>query len=310
MSGVVTPLTFVVVPDSFLEYDLLIGCNLFNDLEVASITDHTGTKIVRAKVSLVMSTFSSFSELVPDVPEVYKQELFNLLSSFPNIIARGNAVSYVNNCTISIRLRDEFVVNRSPYRLSISERKIVRDLVDDLLQNGIIKESESSFASPIILVRKKESSYRMCVDYRQLNAHTIKDRYPLPLIDNQLDRLGKGKIFTSLDMSSGFHQIPINPDSMHKTAFVTPDGHYEYLRMPFGLANAPSVFQRSINKALGDLRNTIALVYLDDVLIPSETYEENLKLLNTVLKALQSVVFSLNLKKCHFFSRQTRLPRP
>lgn len=84
-------------------------------------------------------------------------------------------------------------------------------------------------------------------DYRELNAHTIKDRYPLPLIENQLDRLGRGKLFTSLDMFSGFHQIPIDLNPIHKTAFVTPDGHYEYL--PFGLTNAPAVFQRSINKA-------------------------------------------------------------
>lgn len=136
---------------------------------------------------------------------------------------------------------------------------------------------------------------------RDLNAHTIKDRFPLPLIDDQLDRLGKGRIFTSLDMSSGFHQIPIHVNSIEKTAFITPDGHYEYLRMPFGLANAPATFQRAINKALGDLKDNVALVYLDDILIPSESIEDAFNSLVLVFEALQKAGFSLNLKKCHFF---------
>lgn len=127
----------------------------------------------------------------------------------------------------------------------------------------------------------------MCVDYRELNAHTVKDKFPLPLIDDQLDRLGKGRIFTSLDMCAGFHQIPIDEESIEKTAFVTPDGHFEYLRMPFGLANAPAVFQRSINKALGQLKDNTALVYLDDILIPSQTIEDAYESLRRVFAALQ-----------------------
>lgn len=144
----------------------------------------------------------------------------------------------------------------------------------------------------------------MCVDYRELNAHTVKDKFPLPLIDDQLDRLGKGRIFTSLDMSAGFHQIPIDKDSIEKTAFVTPDGHFEYMRMPFGLANAPAVFQRSINKALGHLKDKVALVYLDDILIPSQTIEDALESLRLVFRALQLAGFSLNLKKCHFLQNK------
>lgn len=302
MSGVRTDLTFIIVPDSFLEYDLLVGCNLYDDPDIATITDHTGTKIVRNKVARVLNTLPASLDFDIDVPNIYKPKLLEVLSRYNNIIATsGNAVSCVNNTTMHIRLKDEFVVNRNPYRLSINERQIVHDIVKDLLANNIIQESESPFASPIILVKKKEGSYRLCCDYRELNSHTIRDRYPLPLVEDQLDRLGKGKIFTSVDMSSGFHQIPIDPESVHKTAFITPDGHFEYLRMPFGLANAPAVFQRAINKALGDLKNTVALVYLDDDLIPSESFEENLASLELVLQALEKAGFSLNLKKCHFF---------
>lgn len=161
-------------------------------------------------------------------------------------------------------------MNRSPYRSAANEREDDRGIVKDLLHNGIIKENKSPFVSPILLVRKKDGSYRIFKDYRELNRHTIKDRYPLPPIEDQLDRLGKGRYFTSLDMASRFHQIPIHDDSIAKTAFVTPNGHYEYLRMSFGLANSSAVFQRSIHRALGSLRQTIALEYLDDILIPSQ----------------------------------------
>lgn len=137
--------------------------------------------------------------------------------------------------------------------MSSQEREIVRELIDDLLKNNIIRENNSPYASPITLVTKKNGQSRMCVDFRALNTITVKDRYPLPLIEDQLDALGSAKWFTALDMASGFYQIPIAADSIEKTAFVTPDGHFEFLRMPFGLANAPAVFQRAIHKALKDL---------------------------------------------------------
>lgn len=122
-------------------------------------------------------------------------------------------------------------------------------LIDELINNSIIRESTSPYDSPLLLVTKKDISYRMCVDFRELNAHIVKDRFLFPRINNnQLDRLGRGKFFTSLDMASGFYQnLSI---LIHKTAFVTPNSHYEYLRMPFGLANASAVFQRSIDAAL------------------------------------------------------------
>ncbi|XP_026675096.1 uncharacterized protein LOC108631976, partial [Ceratina calcarata] len=132
-------------------------------------------------------------------------------------------------------------------------------------------------------------------------GNEVWDRYPLPLIEDQLDRLGKGKLFTTLDMAAGFHQIPIAADSIDKTAFVTTDGHYEYLRMPFGLCNAPAVFQKAINTAFGSLRNSTALVYLDDILIPSQTVEQGLRDLERVLEALDKAGFTLNIEKCKFF---------
>nr|XP_012145059.1 PREDICTED: LOW QUALITY PROTEIN: uncharacterized protein LOC105663013 [Megachile rotundata] len=227
--------------------------------------------------------------------------LKSLLEKYQEMMITGNPERQVTTGEMTITTQENKVISYNPYRLAYTERERVRALVDTLLKDNIIRESTSPFASPAILIKKKDGSNRLCVDFRELNKITIRDRYPLPLIDDQLDRLGKGKYFTTLDMLSGFHQIPIAPDSICKTAFVTPDGHYEYLRMPFGLTNAPAVFQRTINTALGNLRNNIALVYVDDILIPSQTIEGGLDTLDQVLNALTKAGFSLNIKKIKFF---------
>jgi len=116
----------------------------------------------------------------------------------------------------------------------------------------------------------------MYIDYRKLNAVTIKDKYPMSLIEDQIDKLGGNRYFTGLDLASGYYQVPMAADSIEKTAFVTPEGHYEFLCMPFGLTNAPVAFQRLMDQVLGNLKNSIAFPYLDDVIIPSKTLEEGM----------------------------------
>lgn len=300
-------LTLLFVPASFLDYDVIIGRDLYDNTGLVAVTDDKGTRVVhpdRSQIFSLNSEPTSINLQLVDVPEEYRAETLHILQKYPNIFASGNSIPAVKNTKMEINLTRDTVVYRNPYRLSSNEREAVRNIVQDLVNNEIIRESQSPFASPILLVRKKDGTYRMCVDYRELNKSTVKDRYPLPLIDDQLDRLGQGKLFTSLDMSSGFHQIPIHEDSIPKTAFVTPDGHFEYLRMPFGLSNAPAVFQRAVHRGLGNLKDTVALVYLDDILIPSVTFEEGLRNLDIVLAALQEEGFSLNVQKCHFFQKE------
>lgn len=145
----------------------------------------------------------------------------------------------------------------------------------------------------------------MCVDYRALNRLTIRERYPLPLIDDHVDRLGNFRYFTSLDMATGFHQIPLDEESIPKTGFLTPEGHYEYVRMPYGLKNSPIVYQRIINKTLlGHIEAGDVLVYVDDVLIMSNTIDEGISRLREVLKTLTDAGFSINLHKCCFLATQ------
>lgn len=185
--------------------------------------------------------------------------------------------------------------------MSLHERKQVRDIVDELKDADIIEDSDSPFASPCLLVRKKTGDYRLCVDYRALNRMTVKDHYPLPRIDDQLDLLHNKKYFTSLDLRSGYYQIPVEKTSRGKTTFVTPDGAYSFKRMSFGLCNAPSFFQRVMNRILKNLRYTIAMAYLDDIIIPSETVEEGMRNLREVLIILREANLTLRIDKCKFF---------
>ena len=142
------------------------------------------------------------------------------------------------------------------------------------------------------------------MDYRALNAKSVKNRSPLPRVEDQLDRLAGKCFYTTLDLAQGYHQVPMHKDSIHKTAFVTPDGHYEYLRVPFGLANAPAVFQRVVNTMLRGLQNDLVLAYMDDILLPTATVEEGLSLLEHVLNLVAEAGLKLNLVKCRFLEEK------
>lgn len=205
---------------------------------------------------------------------------------------------------MSITLNDNEPVTYRPYRMPYANREKVREIVKELMNNDIIRESESAYASPILLVRKKNGEERMCIDYRSINRKCLKMNQPLPRIDDLLDNLEGNSFYTTLDLASGYHQIPVDEESVQKTAFVTPDGHYEFLRMPFGLVNAPAIFQRTINKILGPLRFDSAMAYLDDILIPSVTIAQGIEKLRMVLEAFRVAGMTFKLNKCRFLQTQ------
>ncbi|KAL0902042.1 hypothetical protein ABMA27_000009 [Loxostege sticticalis] len=211
-------------------------------------------------------------------------------------------LGYTNVVQMEIQLTDNQPVVYRPYRLSYPERELVRSMVQEMMDADIVCESNSPYASPILLVKKKTGEKRLCVDYRALNNKTRKEHYPLPLIDDQLDRLSGNSLFISLDLASGYYQIPIANNSQHLTAFVTPDGQYQFKRMPFGLANAPSIFQRTMNRVLSRLRYVV--IYMDDILIPACSFEEGITRLEEVFKLLAEAGLTLKLKKCYFFQTE------
>ena len=304
VNGFALEITFHVLPDSQLKYDTMIRREILSQGFDVHITrdslDICKTKIVNACNRTVENEID-VSEVDTEVLGNDKGRLISILKRFKNSFITGFPRTRLTTGQLEIRLIDPNVtVQRSPYRLSEEERKTVRERISELIRPNIIRPSKSPFASPMLLVKKKDGSDRLCVDFRALNKNTVADRYPLPLIADQIARLQNAKYLISLNMASGFHQIPIHPNSTEYTAFVTPDGQYEYVTMPFGLKNAPSVFQRAIFNALGDLAYSYVVGYLDDVLVIADSIDQALERLNTVLDTLVKAGFSFNFAKCSF----------
>ena len=189
-------------------------------------------------------------------------------------------------------------------RIPFAVREEVDRQLERMQEMDVIQPSNSPWASPIVLVKKKDGTMRFCVDYRQLNAVTKKDTFPLPRIDDLLDQLGQAKFFSTLDLASGYWQIQIDKDSQEKTAFITHRGLFEFKVMPFGLTNAPSVFQRVMQQLLTPLNpksgSDFVNVYIDDVIVFSQTFEAHLRHLKATITAIQEAGLKLNPTKCHF----------
>jgi transposase InsO family protein len=192
-------------------------------------------------------------------------------------------------------------VYQAPYRAGKQSREIENTEVQRMLKAGVIEPANSEWASPVVLITKKDGSVRFCVDYRKLNALTVKDTYPLPRMDECLDSLGDAVLFTTLDCNSGYWQIPVTDEDKDKTAFVTHCGVHRFTRMPFGLCNAPATFQRALDMLLAKVKWKFALVYLDDVIIYSRSLEDHLVHVDYVLRLLRNAGISLKLQKCNFF---------
>lgn len=188
-----------------------------------------------------------------------------------------------------------------PYRISESQQEELNDQLRELITENRIVPSDSPFAAPVIFVKKKDGTKRLCVDYRQLNDITIKARYPLPIIDDLFDSLKGAKVFSKLDLISGYHQVPIASKDRPKTVFVTPRGQYEWNVMPFGLTNAPATFQRLVNHVLREYLSEFCVVYLDDILIYSKTEEDHWKHLDAVLNKLREHDLHAKKNKSAFF---------
>ena len=193
---------------------------------------------------------------------------------------------------------------RPMYRLSPVELQEVKAKLSDLIEKGLVEPSSSPYGAPILFVAKKDGSLRMVQDYRYLNKITIKNRYPLPRIDDLLDSISGAKYFSSLDLTSGYYQIRITDEDVPKTAFRTPFGLYQFKVLTFGLTNAPATFQSVMNDMLREFVNDFVVVYLDDILIYSKSAEEHERHLRKVLQKLREHKFYANLKKCEFMKQE------
>ena len=197
-----------------------------------------------------------------------------------------------------INTGDEPPRKQAARRIPYAARQEVVDQLERMQRIGVIRPSNSPWSSPVVLVRKRDGTLRFCIDYRVLNSVTKPDVFPLPRINDLLDQLGKSKYYTTLDLASGYWQIKVNTNSQEKTAFATHQGLFEFRVMPFGVMNAPAVFQRLMQRVLSGLQ--FVSVYLDDVIVYSETLEEHVSHLRTVFERLRTANLKLNPAKCKF----------
>ncbi|KAL1249465.1 hypothetical protein QQF64_020470 [Cirrhinus molitorella] len=215
-------------------------------------------------------------------------------------------LGYTDKVQHEIHLTDDVPVNQPYRRVPPNQYQEVREHITRLLKKGVIQESVSAYASPVVLVRKTDGSLWLCVDYRKLNAKTRRDAFPLPRIDESFDALKGAKFFSTVDLASGYHQIAVSDGDRAKTAFTTPFGLFEYRRMPFGVCNGPSTFQRLMQAVMSDMIFQVLIVYLDDILLFSQTFEEHLERLEMVLKRLAETGLKVKLAKCCFLQDSVR----
>ncbi|UYV69577.1 hypothetical protein LAZ67_6004008, partial [Cordylochernes scorpioides] len=255
------------------------------------------------------SDFKFLQNLISDdLSEEQQSQIFSILKRYDKIFDKNNeSVKQTSLAKHKIETGNHQPIKHRPYRVSPTERQAIQTEVDKMLDAGIIRHSESPWSSPVILVKKKDGNWRFCVDYRRLNKVTKKDVYPLPRIDDTLDSLKGAKFYSSMDLRSGYWQIEVDEADREKTAFITPDGLYEFLVMPFGLCNAPATFERMMDKILKGLKWTMALCYLDDIVVYSKSFNEHLHRLEIILQCLDKAELRLNPKKCLFGTKRIRV---
>lgn len=241
------------------------------------------------------------SELTTQQKEKVKQ----LIRTFPEVFNKQPGRTTKLQHEINL-LPGSRPYNSPPFRYAPARRQVIDEQLNEMAEQGIISPSTSPWASPVILAPKKDGSLRFCVDYRKVNSMTIRDAYPIPRIDDTLDSLREAKFLSTIDLRSGYWQVEMDKNSKEKTAFVTHKGLFEFNVMPFGLTNAPATFQRLMDIVLAGLKWQCCLVYLDDVVIYSPTFEQHLIDLEKIFQTLKSANLTLKASKCQFCRREMK----
>jgi hypothetical protein len=256
-----------------------------------------GTESLEQQFDLVMEN--------NDLNTQEKEEASLLLKEFADIFATNTKAPGITHVTKhTIDTGNHPPTHQMPYRAGRKEKETINKQIEEMLKNNIIRPSRSPWASPVVLVSKKDGSIRFCVDYRKLNNITTRDVYPLPRIDDTLTYLRTAKFFSTMDLASGYWQVPVAEQDIEKTAFITESGLYEFLVMPYGLTNGPPTFQRLMDMVLAGLKWSILLIYLDDIVVFSATFKQHIEDLRAVLQRLRDASLKLKLSKCHFFVKE------
>ncbi|GJT08991.1 reverse transcriptase domain-containing protein [Tanacetum coccineum] len=243
-------------------------------------------------IDLIPFGHGSF-DMIIDFPEVFPDDL----SGLPPIREIEFRIELIPGAT---------PVAKSPYHLAPSEMEELSGQLKELQDKGFIRPSSSPWGAPVLFVKKKDGSFRMCIDFRELNKLTVKNRYPLPRIDDLFDQLQGSQFFSKIDLRSGYHQLRVHEDDIPKTAFRTRYGHFEFTVMPFGLTNAPAIFMDLMNRVCRPYLDKFVIVFIDDILIYSKTQEEHVEHLRLVLELLKKEKLYAKFSKCEFWLREVQ----
>ena len=228
-----------------------------------------------------------------------------MLEHFDALFEEPTTLPPPRECDHSIPLKENSTPpNVRPYRVPHHQKAEMEKQIRELLDASVIRQSESPYAAPAILVKKKDGTWRLCIDYRKLNAQTIKNKFPIPVIEDLFDELHEAEYFTKLDLRAGYHQVRMKAEDIHKIAFITYFGQFEYLVMPFGLTNAPATFPALMNKVFAKYLRKFILVFFDDILIFSKSLVEHLEHLHIVLQTLRDQQLYAKMSKCIFAAPQ------
>jgi len=286
-----------VVSSGAMPMVMIIGNNILEQVKLTLKKDEIIISKIKQDVFLAQIVTPepevdlSHIDLSRIIDKSIKSEVTKLLMSYKPEKTKDTDI------TMTIVVKEERPIYSRPRRLPPSENEIVERQIEEWIRDGIIETCSSEYASPVLVVRKKDGSPRVCIDYRKVNEIIVKDRYPLPLIEDQLDRLKDARVFTTLDLRNGFFHVAVNRESRKYTTFVTHTGQYCFLKVLFGLCNSPAVFQRFINHVFRPLINAgVVLIYLDDWIIPGNDEEHELERLKAVLQVASEMDWKLILR--------------
>lgn len=244
-------------------------------------------------------------ELVDEDKRAHPAAIDKLLHEFEDIFGEPQGLPPRRNCDHRIPLMPGAQpVNNRPYRHKPKHKSEIEQQIQELLEAGVIQKSSSPFASPVILVKKKDGTWRLCTDYRQLNAMTVVAKFPIPVIEELLDELHRAVWFSKLDLRAGYHQIRLAEGEEYKTAFQTHSGHYEFKVMSYGLAGGPATFNGAMTDTLKLVNRVCVLVFFDDILVFSKTFEAHITHLKQVFQLLRRDQWKVKLSKCSFAQQQ------
>ncbi|GJR75995.1 putative reverse transcriptase domain-containing protein [Tanacetum coccineum] len=271
-------------PDS----NVVTGTFLLNNC-YASMLFNSG-----ADKSFVLPTFSALLGVAPSTLDTsYVVELTDGRISETIVVLRG--------CTLGLLVPGATPVARAPYRLAPAETQELSTQLQELSDRGFIRPCSSPWGAPVLFVKKKDGTFRICVDYRELNKLTVKNRYPLPRIDDLFDQLQGSRVYSKIDLRSGYHQLRVHEEDISKTTFRTRYGHYEFQVMPFGLTNAPTIFMDLMNRVCKPYLDRFVIVFIDDILIYSKSRKEHEGHLRLNLKLLKEEELYAKFSKCEFW---------